>query len=286
MSYAQFAVRRQKELWWSRSISVRGLGMRCPSCGAENSGDPRSCRNCGKPLPHPFEADAPESTEPPMADEGSTAGMDERPVDHRDIPGRLKYDYLHGMREQTHRCLDGLQCLLAHFREPRMDAGGILTEAANIISRQFGIDNVAIGLKDPDGLYRYKAMVGLRDLALEGHKQIAYRKEDFFENPHFRGTDISKQSRIYLAEDNVLTEEEKTTFNRPVLLALKRRTVKDSLEGDYIDTKIWGRNEELLGWIEISGTRTMKLPDATTVRWVETIASLVGAALLSSGSVR
>jgi hypothetical protein len=68
-------------------------------------------------------------------------------------------------------------------------------------------------------------------------------------------------------------------FNRPGLLTATRSTDSDSLEGDYIDVKILGVNDDLLGWIEISGTRTMKLPDATTLRWVEAIGSIIAAAI-------
>lgn len=70
-------------------------------------------------------------------------------------------------------------------------------------------------------------------------------------------------------------------YNRPALLAKKRHGATESLEGDYIDIRILGRGEELLGWIEISGTRAMKLPNITTVRWVEVIASVIAAALVN-----
>lgn len=159
----------------------------------------------------------------------------------------------------------------------------MLNEAAEFIRRQFGIDNVAIGLKDPDGLYRYKAMAGFRADAVEAHKRIAYRKDQFFEDGEFHGVLISKYSRIYLDEDNVLSEQERSAFNRPALLRMERRNPTDSLEGDYIDTGIYRHDDELLGWIEISGTRTMKLPDVTTIRWVEVIASVIATALVCRG---
>jgi len=162
-----------------------------------------------------------------------------------------------------------------------LDVDKLLNEAAEFIQRQFGIDNVAIGLKDPrDGLYKYRAMVGFRDDALEAHKKIAYRKEQFFEDNEFHGVSISKYSRIYMAEDNVLTEAERGAYNRPALLGMKRKDSTDGLEGDYIDTGIYGRGDELLGWIEFSGTRSMKLPDIVTIRGVETIASIIAAAII------
>jgi hypothetical protein len=202
-------------------------------------------------------------------------------IDHRTIPGKIRFDYSHGIREPTQRLLEGIQTLLSQFQGSHLDIDKMLNEAAEFIRRQFGIDNVAIGLKDPkDGLYKYRAMVGFRDDAGEAHKTIAYRKEQFLEDDEFHGVTISKYSRIYLAEDNILTEVERSAYNRPVLLTMKRRDSTDSLEGDYIDTGIYGRGDELIGWIEISGTRTMKLPDVTTIRGVEVIASIIAAALM------
>lgn len=202
-------------------------------------------------------------------------------TDHRTIPDKMRFDYSHGVRDPTSKALEGLETLLSHFQDSHMDIDNLLNEAAKFIWRQFGIDNVAIGLRDPkDGLYKYRAMVGFRDDALEAHRKIVYKKEQFFEDSEFHGFNISKYSRIYLAEDNVLTETERTAYNRPALLAMKRKDPTDSLEGDYIDIGIYGRGDELVGWIEISGTRTMKLPDVATIRWVEVIASTIAAALI------
>jgi len=202
-------------------------------------------------------------------------------VDYKTIPSKMKMEYLHGIGDLSQRRLDGLQTLLAHLRKPKMNIDELLQEAANMISKQFAIDNVSIGLRDhKDGLYRYRAMVGFREDAIEAHKKIAYRKEQFYADSQFVGNDISKLSRLYLAEDNLITGDEEKAFNRPALLSMKRRTASESLEGDYIDTKIHGFYDELLGWIEISGTRTMQLPDSTTIRWIETVASIIGAALI------
>jgi hypothetical protein len=206
-------------------------------------------------------------------------------IDHRTIPDKIKLDYSHGIRDPTQKALEGLQTLLSHFQGSRMDIDSFLKEAAEFICRQFGIDNVAIGLRDPkDGLYRYRAMAGFRGDALEAHNKIAYKREQFFEDDEFHGVNISKYSRIYLAESNILKEEERSTYNRPALLTMKRKDPTDSLEGDYIDTGIYSSGNELVGWIEISGTRTMKLPDVTTIRWVEVIASIIAAAIICSGA--
>jgi hypothetical protein len=198
----------------------------------------------------------------------------------------MKLDYLHGIGDVNQRRMDGIQALLAHFRKPQMELDALFQDAVNMISRTMGIDSVSIGLRDPkDGLYRYKATAGFRPDAMEALGKIAYRKEQFFDDPEYHGTDISKQSRLYLADDNVISADERSAFNRPVLLKGKRMNLGESLEGDYIDVKIWGPFDDLLGWIEVSGTRTMQLPDIASIKCIEIVASIVGvAAVLKSAS--
>jgi hypothetical protein len=259
--------------------------MKCPGCGTENPAQTRFCRACGKFLTISREnvgAGGELARQAGTAEKAALKKLTaQATIDHRTIPDKIRFDYSHGIRDPTQRTLEGVQTLLSHFQRPHVDIDKLLNEAAEFISRQFGIDNVAIGLRDPkDGLYRYRAMVGFRQDASDAHKKITYKREQFFEDGEFHGVKISKYSRIYLAEDNVPTESEKTAYNRPALLTTRRRDPTDSLEGDYIDVGIYGAGDELVGWIEISGTRTMKLPDVTTIRWVEAIASIIAAALI------
>lgn len=155
-----------------------------------------------------------------------------------------------------------------------------MQQVADTIRTQFGIDNVAIGFKSPeDGKYRYVVLAGFREEAARARMKLEYTIDDFYKNGAFNGTFISKYTKIFLAEDNEYRDLERVAYNRPLLLGLKRRSLNDSLEADYFDSFIMGTEDELLGWIEISATRTGKLPDAVTIRWVETAASLIGATL-------
>jgi len=40
-----------------------------------------------------------------------------------------------------------------------------------------------------------------------------------------------------------------------------------------------GKNDEILGWIELAGTTTMKLPDMSAIRWIEFIGQIIAAAV-------
>lgn len=202
-------------------------------------------------------------------------------MDHRDIPLRLKFEYSHTLKDQTQKALESLQSLLEHLSRPVTDVAELMQQTADTICRQFGIDSVAIGLKDPqDGKYRYSIMSGYREEAIQNLKKLEYEVDDFYKDDSYKGTFIGKYTKIFLAEDNEYKDLDKVAYNRPMLLGLKRRSLNDSLEADYLDSFIIGANEELLGWIEISGTRTGKLPDAVTIRWVETAGAIVAAALM------
>lgn len=265
--------------------------MRCPSCGSENLSASGSCHKCGKPL-NPLRTAAAHSAGGASTVTATAATRrDSRAsvsyVDHRDIPHRLKFEYSHTLKDQTQKALESVQDLLEHFTRPVMDIKDLMQQVADNLRKQFGIDNVAIGLKGhQDGKYRYVVLSGLREEAAQTHLSLAYTIDEFYKDGDYNGTFISKYSKIFLAEDNEYRDIEKVAYNRPLLLGLKRRSLTDALEADYVDSFILGQDEELLGWIEISGTRTGKLPDAITIRWAETAAAIIGAALRCEKSRR
>lgn len=242
-----------------------------------------SCGRCGKPL-NPLRT-PPKSSGPRSRDDAAgTIKADYKTstsyVDHRDIPHRMKFEYSHKLKDPTQKSLEALQSLLDYFTRPVMDSRELMKQVAETICKQFGIDNCAMGIKNPvDGMYRYIILVGFREEAAENQKKLAYTYDSFIQSGEFNGTVISKYTKIYLAEDNEYREVEKLAYNRPLLLGLRRRSLNDSLEADYIDTYIIGQNEELLGWIEFSGTRTGKLPEAATIRWIEAAAAVISAAI-------
>lgn len=201
-------------------------------------------------------------------------------VDHRDIPHRLKFEYSHKLKDPTQKSLEALQSLLEYFTRPVMDSRELMKQVAETICKQFGIDNCTMGIRSPeDGKYRYIMFVGYREDAAQNMLKLEYTYDQFVNAGEFNGTMISKYTKIYLGEDNEYRELEKLAYNRPVLLGLRRRSLNDSLEADYIDTYIFGQNEELLGWIEFSGTRTGKIPEAATIRWIEAAAAVISAAI-------
>ncbi len=194
----------------------------------------------------------------------------------------LKMAYLKTRRDPNSRVLEGFVTLLEHFQKNHLVLAALLQEAADLIRSRFTLRYVMIGLKGQDGTYRYEVMSGMRDDSWAAHKKKVYTLESFATSvPGWYSVGvISKLSRVYLEEKNPLGPGYETSVNRPALLSQQRSSVDSSLEADFFNTLINGPRDELLGWIEYPGTVSGKLPDATVIRNIEVIASILGAAII------
>jgi len=248
--------------------------MRCPECQSENYGAEKLCQACGARL------------DQGKGDERAKGGLGRRPgISHEDVARKLKLDYIGAIRDHADRNLDSIQDLLEEVARPRGDAKDLLDGIAKLIYKQFHIREVAIGLKSPDGLYRYVTMHGMRANIWAEHRDLAYSYDSFFDNARYKGTVISDYTKLLLAEDNPYDEEEKGTYSEHLMRASARKALDDSIEGDYLDILIYGAGNELLGWIEISGTWEDKIPSTRTIRSLEIVANITGMALSHRGAV-
>lgn len=198
-------------------------------------------------------------------------------LQHDEVAKKLKREYLYGERDPTRSILDRIQSILARFHEQGTDLKSLLQDVADAVNRQFQIREVTIGLRDDsDGKYRYKVMSGCRPDACRVYRGLSYTHEEFFDSEHYKGTEISKYTKLYLTEDNPYAEVDVDTISHPILLKAKRIAADDSLEGDYLVIHIYGEKGELVGWMEISGMRNGKLPNAADLRWIELMALIIG----------
>lgn len=193
---------------------------------------------------------------------------------------KLKMDYARLQKDPGIRALDSILELTHHLKRPRVDVRGLIDDAIKLMYRQLHIKEITVGLKDPsDGLYRYVAQQGVRQEIWEGHKELAYSADAFTGRGKWKGTAISANSMLYLVEDDPYAEGEKDTYQEHLSQVSRRRTLEDSIEGDYLDVHITGAGNEILGWFEVSSMWDGKLPSANTIRWMELIADIVSIAL-------
>jgi len=209
-------------------------------------------------------------------------------VDPEEVRRKLQFEYSYGLKDDERRRLDALQTLLSHFEKPNLDLRALLKDAADVINKQLKIREVSIGLKSArDGLFRYEVFAGFRKDTEEAHKRITYDDQQFFNEDKYKCTELGKRTRVFLAEDAPYLESEEDAYNRPALLKVaSRATPADSIEGDYIDIIMPGLNGEPVGWIEIACTVSGKIPDVNTIRWIETIAMVLGAAVTGADKRR
>lgn len=206
-------------------------------------------------------------------------------VSAKDVVLKMKLEYSRGVKDQTTRGLEAVSSLCWEFERPKLDLEGFMREVAETVLKLFSIESVAIGMRDPaDNLYKYRVVSGLDREVEEGYKKLKYTKEQLFAPATYPSYEISKHTRLFLSEDHPYAEGEEFTYRRPGLLGMKRRTVTDSLEADYLDFLFYDRSGEILGFIETSGTRMKKLPDAPTIKWIELFAGILGIVVQREGA--
>jgi len=202
--------------------------------------------------------------------------------DIESVKRRLKFDYLKIKNDHASKSLDIYTQLLSHFCKQQLPVMEMIQEATALIQRQFRLRWCMIGLREADGYYRYLVMTGMRDDAWARQKTKQYQLSDFnVGSVNYKAGEISKLTRVYLEEENPLGKNDEGVVNRPALLRLKRKSDDEVLEADFIDTLILGPGDELLGWIEYSGTVTGKFPDALAIRYIEIASQVLAAALCS-----
>ena len=196
-----------------------------------------------------------------------------------EVASKMKMDYLHGAKDPTTKALEDFNPLLARIAVKEYDLNALYKECATLISRDFGLSSVCIAVWVPSAQqYRFKATCGLRSDGDSIYQKLWYTKSDMKDDRTYPYHEISAQTRLYLAEDHPFAPGQEATFMRPGLIGMKRRSVTEALEVDYVCTYFFDSKQEILGWIEYSGTRMGKLPDASTIRWVEFVAQLLGIA--------
>ena len=207
---------------------------------------------------------------------------DETPeiVNPQEVARKLRTDYSHGMMDHTTKVLEEICELNWKLERSDMRIHDFLTATADLISRRFGIASVSIAVWDPlTKLYHYKVVNGIEKELIDDYLRIAYTKAQVNDESTYPCHEISSHTKVYLSEEHPYAPGEEFSYRRPGLIGMKRRTLTDSLEADYLDFFFYGPDMEILGWIETSGTRLRKLPDAATIRWIELIAIMVGQAL-------
>jgi hypothetical protein len=193
------------------------------------------------------------------------------------VANRIRIEYQHASLKPEIKVLESLQKIISDCQSPHLSLSAFLNAVAQYIYRQLNIHSLSIGILDPsDGKFHYVAFAGLRKQAEDTLRNCVYTKEEFLDPKKYPGFSISRFTKLFLAENNPYAPGEEESYNRPLMLTQNRSSFDDTIEGDYLDIMILDNKHEITGWIEISGTKKGKLPDATTIYWLELVGSLIG----------
>jgi hypothetical protein len=199
------------------------------------------------------------------------------------VKRRLRFDYVRMKNDPAHRAFDGIASILLHLHKPSITINDVLQEACDSIQKTYRLKWTMIGIRGKnDGIYRYTVMTGMKPDVWERQRKRTYKEEDFEPSAKdYSFGEISDLTRVYLQEDNPLqTPDEKSLVQRPVLLETKRKTSRETLEADFIDTLVYGPGRSLLGWIEYGGTVANEFPDPTVIRQIEAHAAALAAVII------
>jgi len=199
-------------------------------------------------------------------------------VSPRDVVFKMKIDYSRGIKDHAIKNLEAYCEICNRFEQPNFDIQVMVRDTTELLGRLFGIESVGVCLRGDDGRYRYAALSGIDERGMQEFRNISYSEDQLLDPSVYPSYEISSRTRLFLSEDHPYAAGEENTYKRPGLIGLKRRTLTDSLEADYLDCFFRDQSGHIGGYIEISGTRLRKLPDSETIRWIELMASILGVA--------
>ncbi|MBU0685142.1 MAG: hypothetical protein ABIE25_03870 [Thermoplasmatota archaeon] len=244
--------------------------MRCTVCGTDNDAAQVRCGKCGQMLTHLRSRVAGPGN-------GIASGVSNHSAS--EVARKYKNEYSHVSIDQTDRSIEMIQDLLEMISTQKVDSKALCEHIVKTVYRQMHVKEVSVGLRSAsDGKFRYVTMHGMRANVWTEHKKLAYTNDEFSDSAIYKGTMISKYTKLFLAEDEPYHESEKGTFNEHLMQISMRKAIDDSIEGDYLDIHVFGQGNELLGWIEISGTWENKLLGPRSLKTMEIMASLAGIA--------
>ena len=191
----------------------------------------------------------------------------------------LREHYSPVQRNNDEKVSGAIASLMETVNDRRKATQWILEETVRMIHRSFEFQSLSIALRDRDHDFKYAATTGISEEAKKVLFSIHYSESELFDESIFPHTSISDITKFFMSESEPYQPGEETTFFRPVMLAKRRESPEEMLPGDYIDFVFRNRSNEIMGFIEVGETRTNRLPERSTILWLELIATLLGAVL-------
>jgi len=191
----------------------------------------------------------------------------------------LKQEYSRPAADSSLRFTESMTHLIQKMQRTGGTTQRFMDDVVQFIYRSYRIRESTVGLKFPqDGSFRYVSFCGFRRDAEMSLRGLSYKEEDF--KNEAAGRQISGWTWAFLSENKPFLEGEESTYNRPIMLEKSERQSPDQcLEADYFDTRICDRRNQLIGWIEYSGTTDYSFPGMRVIKEIELIAGITSLVL-------
>jgi len=178
---------------------------------------------------------------------------------------------------QNERLLDIIIKTLSTIYDPRQTTDASLNEVAVLIHRMMNFKQIAIALKDrKDGLFRYRFFMGYRQDSVNAFKKLAYSISDITDKKKFPRVEINRNVHFFPGEFKPYQPGEEDTFCFPSQMDKARKSLDDSIEGDYFEFYLYSNSDELCGFLEASRPSDGKLPSKQTIKWIELLVTALG----------
>jgi len=187
--------------------------------------------------------------------------------------------YSSGSETEDEEFLGGTRAFFERIKGQGETLESILHEAAVYIEAFSQFKEVAMGVRGRDGTYRYSALVGFNREAEAARRNISFTSRDMKDLAMGRPIRICRISQFYLSERKPYLPGQENTFNHPNLLGIPRQRPDEMVEGDFVEVSLIGKNKEIIGWIEVSGTMMGKLPKRAILIQIEFFASCLSLVL-------
>jgi hypothetical protein len=184
-------------------------------------------------------------------------------------------------RTSREEALEEIRKFVERCINPQARMQTVLDEAVRTVLKITEFKEIAIATRDADGNYRYKTMSGFREEAEKARRAIVYTQADLNDNSAFPASRVGRISQYHISERNPFKPGEEATFNKPDLLGIPRKNPDDMIEGDYIEMYMSGPDNQFIAWVDLSGTRSKKIPSRETIILTEMLTSCLLTVLLN-----
>lgn len=194
-----------------------------------------------------------------------------------DFVSKLKDTYQVGNKTDQEKLIFELKALLEYSMDTKNSLPRVLERLGRLILKFFEFKSLSIALIGDDGRFRYVVLIGHPRDAEEALRKQSYSGEELIDYDKFPCIRIMPTVHFSPVEGFPIDEAELTAHHHPTLLKKPRTDLDSFVPGDYIDFYMYGKEDKLIGFIEVSETKNGRLPSKETIRWIDLIANISAA---------